>query len=92
MLDATLTCRVGDQSVSISSVSGILAKSSDKSKIVRFHMDSKLSDRFFDLECPYYVKAKGSYSKEKTPVTVLQVMLCGEKEFLVEYLECKGEL
>ncbi len=73
--------------IEINSVNGILAKSTPKSKIVRFHMKSKLAETFFDLTQPHYT-IKEQYKKEiKIPVCVIQVMLCGGNEFLVEFIE-----
>jgi len=75
-------------SVSISSVSGILAKSTAESKIVRFHMTSRLAKTFFNLRDPHYMYSEADgYLERKQKVSVLQVMLCGNDEFLVEYLD-----
>lgn len=71
-----------DNSVTFNSVAGTLVKSCKESKIVRFHQDSPLAKEFFDLSNPHHVRGN-----KDIPVTVLQVMLCGDKQFLVEYLE-----
>jgi len=73
--------------IEINSVNGIIAKSTPKSKIVRFHMQSKHANTFFDLIQPHY-SIKEQYKKEsKTPISVIQVMLCGNNELLVEFIE-----
>ena len=73
--------------IEINSVNGILAKSTPKSKIVRFHMNSEYAKTFFHITQPHYI-IKELYKKEtKIPISVIQVMLCGENQFLVEYIE-----
>jgi hypothetical protein len=72
--------------IEINSTSGIIAKSSPESKFVRFHMGSVSADMFFALDRPHKAKEK-EYPYKKEHVIVLQVMLCGENEFLVEYID-----
>jgi len=72
--------------IEINSTSGIIAKSSPGSKFVRFHMESKSADMFFALDRPHKTKDE-EYPYKKEYVIVLQVMLCGENEFLVEYID-----
>ena len=78
----------------INAVSGTLQKTLRNSFFKRFHMNSTMADYVFDTQ------KLGQYSKE---IVVLQIMLCGEKEFLMEaiykedydkifnILESKGE-
>lgn len=71
--------------LNINAVSGTLIKSHPKSRIVRFHMKSGMAGTAFDVKQP-------EINHEK--VVILQVMLCGDKEFLVEYIreaDCVGE-
>ena len=70
-------------SVTINSVGGTVVKSCSDSKFIRFHMESQLAGAFFDGSTPNN-GAKG-YAYRK--VSVLQVMLCGNEQFLVEYLD-----
>lgn len=74
-------------SVNFNSVSGTLVKSSEMSKFVRFHKNSNLAKLFFDVEKPR--RSQSSYNAEE--VIVLQVMLCADNEFLVEYLDKGNE-
>ena len=82
----TIHLKGGNQSVHFNSVAGTLVKSTEKSKIKRFHMNSKLAETFFDVDQPYR-EVPGKWGKEKLPIIVLQVMLCGNGEFLVEFLD-----
>ena len=66
------------------SVGGTLVKSTKGSKIIRFHMNSGLADTFFHINKPYY-KSKDGY--DRIYIEVLQVMLCGGDNYLVEYIE-----
>lgn len=71
--------------LNINAVSGTLIKSHPKSRIVRFHMKSGMADTAFSVKQPN-INGKN--------VVILQVMLCGEKELLVEYIreaDCVGE-
>jgi len=71
--------------LNVHSVSGTLIKSHPKSRIVRFHMTSGMANAAFDVRQP-------EINHEK--VVILQVMLCGDKELLVEYIreaDCGGE-
>ena len=71
------------------SVAGTLIKSTNASKIIRFNQGSALAKTFFALGRPYYEEINQPYNT--VYVTVLQVMLCGEKEFMVEYIEEKED-
>ena len=64
------------------SVGGTLVKSTQGSKIIRFHMHSKHADTFFNLNKPHYRK-----EYKEIYIEVLQVMLCGGDKYLVEYIE-----
>ena len=64
------------------SVGGTLVKSTQGSKIIRFHMKSHYADTFFDINKPYYLK-----NYDNIYIEVLQVMLCGGDNYLVEYIE-----
>ncbi len=72
--------------IEINSTSGIIAKSSPESKFVRFHMGSERANMFFALDRPHKTEGK-EYPYKKEYVIVLQVMLCGENEFMVEYID-----
>ena len=61
--------------LSFNSVSGTLVKSSANSKMTRFHLESKAAEKAFSDSPTIF----------DTRVEILQVMLCGDKEFLVEY-------
>ena len=69
------------QSFNFNAVSGTLIKSNPKSKMVRFHMNSSFARNFFDEDKPSYV-SEGKY----IDIVVLQVMLCGNEEFLAEFI------
>lgn len=62
--------------LSFNSVSGTLVKSSADSRMIRFHFNSAMADKAFS-ERPTIFDQR---------VEILQVMLCGEGQFLVEYL------
>ena len=57
-------------SISFNSTSGTLVKSTEKSKFIRFAMESVLAARFFDKNKPH----RSSCNEDE--ITVLQVMLC----------------
>lgn len=78
-----------NHSVNFNSVAGTLVKSTPKSKILRFHMTSKLAESFFDKEQPCWKEKEYPYTVHK--VDVLQVMLCGDSELLVEFIEIEEE-
>ena len=88
MFDTTsITTGSVSHSVTFNSVAGTLVKSTPDSKFIRFHMESSLADTFFDKDEP--CRKEASYPYTKTKVSVLQVMLCGNDQFLVEYLDIK---
>jgi len=87
MLDNINVMKVSGNTININAVSGTLIKSTEKSKIVRFHKDSNLATYMFDVEQPRRIKSKYDANNENKNVVVLQVMLCGSDEFLVEYLD-----
>ena len=64
------------------SVGGTLVKSTQGSKIIRFHMSSDYAKTFFSIDKPYYRK-----NYDAIYIEVLQVMLCGGDNYLVEYIE-----
>jgi hypothetical protein len=68
------------QTVNINAVSGTIVKNYKDSFILRFHMKSTMADLLLDKK-PRLQK----YGKNE-PVVVLQVMLCGEQEFLAEIM------
>lgn len=70
-------------SVTFNSVAGTLVKSCTNSKFIRFHMTSELAKAYFDTISP---NNGLDYAHNKS-ISILQVMLCGDKEFLIEYLE-----
>lgn len=70
-------------SVTFNSVGGTLVKSCSNSKFIRFHMGSPLAESFFLRSTPNNGASGLSYRE----VSVLQVMLCGNEQFLVEYLD-----
>ena len=65
--------------LTFNSISGTLVKSCEESKIIRFHMDSRLASLFFDEQMPRISE------RSKQQIDVLQVMLCSGDNFLVEY-------
>ena len=107
MFDNTMIVKTTDNSshtVMFNAVGGTLIKSTPESKIIRFHMNSEMAKEFLDANNPhrktkekvYYnssdIRHEGFYYKDITVnITVLQVMLCGGDNFLVEYLDsvCK---
>lgn len=62
----------------IHAVSGTIIKSHPKSRFIRFHMNSEMARAAFSAQQPKINKDK---------VVILQVMLCGEKELIVEYMK-----
>lgn len=67
--------------VSFNSVQGMMVKSHPKSKFKRFHTDSELSSRIFNLNKPTVLS--GDYAKE---IVILQCMLSGEDHVIVEWV------
>jgi hypothetical protein len=68
------------QTVNINAVSGTIVKNYKDSFILRFHMKSTMAENLLDK------KPRLQKYKEYEPVVVLQVMLCGEQEFLAEVM------
>ncbi len=83
MFDVT-NFKGGNTNIKFSSVSGIMAKSCPESKFVRFHQSSKTADTFFDKNKPYRTTGEGYGTRN---ITVLQVMLCADNNFLVEFID-----
>jgi hypothetical protein len=72
------------QTVNINAVSGTIVKNYKDSFILRFHMKSEIATTILDKN-PRLKKGNFRDSEYK-PVVVLQVMLCGEQEFLAEIM------
>jgi len=85
--------------IQFNAVSGTLIKSTPQSRIIRFHKESDHAKTFFNIDSPYYkrrttrnyvndIGISSSYDSEhKIEIVVLQVMLCGGDEYLIEFLE-----
>lgn len=56
---------------------GIIKKTYVNSKFTKFHLDSRFGKGFFDIDRPNF---------NDKPVSVIQVMLCGGGEVIVEYV------
>lgn len=69
--------------VKVNAVSGTLTKTFRKSFFKRFHMNSRMADYIFDEDKP---SLKGSGYSSAPEIVVLQVMLCGDNEFLAELI------
>ena len=80
MFDSNSQGQSQSQSVTFNSVAGTIVKSHAKSKMIRFHMNSPMAGYVFDEKDPRI----SQYGK--TEITVLQVMLCGGEQFIVEYV------
>lgn len=65
--------------IKVNAVSGTLVKTFRKSFFKRFHMKSSMADYVFDEEKP----SLGNRSEE---IVILQIMLCGDNEFLAELI------
>ena len=65
----------------VNAVSGTLTKTFRKSFFKRFHMESDMADYIFDEDKP----SLSRYSSDPE-IVVLQVMLCGDNEFLAELI------
>jgi len=85
-----------NQSLNINAVSGTIVKSYVKSFIVRFNMRSKMAKDILDKN-PKMVKYTEYYENRYDPahrieepvykpIVVLQIMLCGNDEFLAEIM------
>lgn len=90
MFDITNVNRGNNTTVNFNSVSGTLVKSCPESKFIRFHQKSELADQFFDINLPHRL-VKGQFVMERQLVHVLQVMLCGGDNFMVEYIDVDKE-
>jgi len=91
MFDSNInrTTSITKTSVSFNTpASGIVQKSSPKSRFVRFAQGSKLEDNLFGIE-PKMFKTRNEeidgYTLNKKPITILQVLLT-TNGFLVEYI------
>ena len=65
--------------IKVNAVSGTLNKTFRKSFFKRFHKDSRTADYVFNV----YKPRVEEYGNE---IVVLQIMLCGDKEFLAELI------
>lgn len=72
MLDTVL-----NNNIKFNSVTGTLVKSCKKSKIAMCHQKSVLAQSAFDTNRP---------KMNDKSIQVLQVMLCGDAELLIEYV------
>jgi hypothetical protein len=84
-----------NNSIKINAVSGNILKNYRKSFFKRFKLDSPLAKELFDEDMPHlsrrvwtnYGYTDGGYNKEeKRPVTIVQMMMCGELEVLAEIM------
>lgn len=73
------------QSIQINAVSGTIVKNYKDSFILRFHMKSSMAEQVLDMKPTLNCKNKYG-NTDKAPVVVLQVMLCGDQEFLAEVM------
>lgn len=69
-------------SINVNSVSGTLAKTLKDSFFIRFNMKSNYAETIFDDQNPHI-----NHKYETVRIVVLQVMLCGDKEFLAEIIK-----
>ena len=83
MFDVT-NFKGGNTNIKFSSVSGIMAKSCPESKFVRFHQNSTSAGTYFDSNRPYRATGRGYETRD---ITVLQVMICADNNFLVEFID-----
>ena len=83
MFDVT-NFKGGNTNIKFSSVSGIMAKSCPESKFARFHQNSRMAESFFDKNRPHRATGIGYQTRG---VTILQVMLCADNNFLVEFID-----
>lgn len=69
--------------LNVNTVSGTLVKTFRKSFFKRFHMNSEMADYIFNEDKPALKDQEYYNSKE---IVVLQIMLCGDDEFLAEII------
>jgi len=81
-----------ENNITFNSVAGTLVKSTKNSKFIRFHMNSGMADTFFNKQRPYIDKSYEKYSRDNVDIDVLQVMLCGDNQLLVEYVEKESKI
>lgn len=74
--------KIGNNNINFNAVGGTLIKSTTKSKIKRLHMNSPMAKHIFDETKP---TIDGEHSSKE--IIILQVILCGEKELLIEFIE-----
>lgn len=68
------------QTIHINAVNGTIVKNYKDSFILRFHMKSTMAEHLLSKE-PCLIR-----NDRYKPAVVLQVMLCGEQEFLAEVM------
>lgn len=71
--------------VNINAVSGTLIKSYRDSFFIRLHIRSNLADDIFSKD-PQYLHHKDNGWKVLEPIVILQTMLCGDGELIVEVM------
>lgn len=82
--------------IKVNAVSGNILKNYQKSFFKRFKLRGDLAAQLFDEEQPHLIKHTTKYSgdgdyrgyesKEKRPVVIIQMMMCGESEVLAEIM------
>ncbi|WP_455717772.1 hypothetical protein [Anaerosporobacter sp.] len=83
-----------NNSIKINAVNGNILKNYQKSFFKRFKLDSNLATQLFDEDLPHLSKYTMDYSydyrgynkEEKRPVTIIQMMMCGESEVIAEIM------
>ncbi|MBC1974541.1 hypothetical protein [Listeria booriae] len=77
MLNTVVNSR-SNTNIKLNSVSGTLFKTHDKSFFIRFHLQSKMAGKILDPNPSMQISYKS------TDCVVLQIMICGDMEVLVE--------
>lgn len=75
--------------INVNAVSGTLVKTFRNSYFVRFHMKSTMAEYYFNEKQPYRIEKEGYNSNIKIDIVIIQAMLCGNEEFLVEAIDKK---
>lgn len=70
---------------------GLIQKSTDKSKFARFQKGAGYEKSFFHKDNPYiYNLGYNGEERDIKNIIILQIMLFGDNNFLVEYIEIEN--
>lgn len=77
--------------ITFNSTGGTLIKSCAESKFIKVSMNSDICEAIFDQKKPHRFVIVDNWRRDETSISVLQVMLCGGDNLMVEYVDLMEE-